>query len=920
MDDEEDAKDDDDTNHQNENPNENRETTTRLPLRQRSIWSMTDVIQWVRTNELQRIRVNIVAAVGDSSRNSHIHRTNTVSSSSTSSSDPPRQQQRPFLMVTGPTGSGKRPLIQHALTDLEETTGTDTTGSKSSGSYRTCCCCCFGSFDNHKATIYHHHSHHQNPFGALQRVLTDFVHQLQWNQRQRRRRKRGRRNTSSRENQIHTGHENTHHSDSNNHDHNDKDDIVDDHDHDFVRILLHLQRAIQSVEMTEPERQALEQLAPALRILFLKKKKKKNDLTDDDDDDDDQDNNAAAAEHRHLYPNHTTTETIQEDDNGGIDTSLKDRTTTANNNNTTITTHHPQQHHFHPNIMTQQQRLCQALVKFCTAISLAITSSSSSSSSQPPTPNESYHFWFTDVVFVLGDLQYADPVAVDVLTHLLPQLPPHVHVMATYVGSSFDDASHHEHNHTAATTSSSSDPHPNIPRSYLVDRMRDLERNHPDTFSIQTIPIRNLNETQVTFVLHQMLQQQCASLIDLPTDELTSVVMEETHGNIFLITEFLHWLYQNQLLRVNRPSNCHSDSFTYWAWDINEIHASIATATALTLHNHHSNPHTFETKFYLSQKLDALPTLMLDVLKVGACLGSSYFEATLVEYVLNGPIQSTIHDLVDQVGILESIGHDGQRYSFVHDEMQNAAYHLIPETNRELFHLEIGRRMWRRLPRHDMDQYLFVILSQFHMGRRLITRPTERYHIATLCLHAGHKAAKSSTFHSSLVYLNFGIELLGESGWRDEYDLSLKVHQAAAEMELCHTNYQGMKSLVETVVRCSRCVDDTIPAQTTLLHGLLVNDQQQQGLDLGRELLTVLGFGLPRHLTSLHFWWEMTTVQRLLKGKSNEYLKRLPVITNEKVLASMHILNLVRTRQQLRMSIFAHSFGCSLCVGCQIPR
>jgi predicted ATPase len=145
------------------------------------------------------------------------------------------------------------------------------------------------------------------------------------------------------------------------------------------------------------------------------------------------------------------------------------------------------------------------------------------------------------------------------------------------------------------------------------------------------------------------------------------------------------------------------------------------------------------------------------------------------------------------------------------------------------------------------------------------------------------------------VYLKFGIALLGATGWHDEYDLTLKVYNAAAEMEMCNANYEGMKSIVESVVRHSRREDDTILAKTTLIHGLLVNNQQQQGLDLGRELLSRLGFGLPKRFNSLYFWWEMTSIQRMLRGKSNEYLKRLPFISDEKVLASMHILNLVCT-------------------------
>ena len=77
-----------------------------------------------------------------------------------------------------------------------------------------------------------------------------------------------------------------------------------------------------------------------------------------------------------------------------------------------------------------------------------------------------------------------------------------------------------------------------------------MERNSHGTFSTQAIPIRNLDDQPVAFVLNQILQRR-SSLIDLlmdERDELCLLVVDETYGNTFLMTEFLHWLYSNGLL------------------------------------------------------------------------------------------------------------------------------------------------------------------------------------------------------------------------------------------------------------------------------------------------------------------------------------------------------------------------------------
>lgn len=306
---------------------------------------------------------------------------------------------------------------------------------------------------------------------------------------------------------------------------------------------------------------------------------------------------------------------------------------------------------------------------------------------------------------------------------------------------------------------------------------------------------------------------------------------------------------------------------------------------------------TADTKFYITQKLEKLPLPMIELLKVAACFSSAYVEEKLIEHVLDYPIQSLILEAVNLNILVPVIGYDNHNtkklHIFIHNEVRNGIYNLIPETSRELFHLEIGRRLWRHLHHDEIDQYLFVILYQLHIGCRLISRTTERYRIATLCLHAGRKAAKSSTFRAALVYLKFGIQLLGTSGWREEYELSLMLHNAAAEMELCNANFEGMDLLVKTIIQNSRSDKDTIPAKTTLLHGLVINSKQQEGLRLGQQLLNILGCGLRQKFNKLTFFLAMRSVARLLKGKSDEYLRRLPIMTDEKMLSSMHILSLM---------------------------
>jgi predicted ATPase len=200
---------------------------------------------------------------------------------------------------------------------------------------------------------------------------------------------------------------------------------------------------------------------------------------------------------------------------------------------------------------------------------------------------------------------------------------------------------------------------------------------------------------------------------------------------------------------------------------------------------------------------------MQEVLKVAACLGAKINE-TLIAKVMGYPVCTFLKQ-----GL----------FIFEHDILQKAAYNLIPNGDLELSHSEVGRRMLKVLNQEEIDRYIFVLLSQLFVGRRLIRCEKEQSRVANLCLHAGKKAAKPSTFRTASIYFNFGIELVKDRGWEEEYTLTLALYNAAAEMELCMANYEQMETLIQTVIERPH---DKIQAKVTEPHGMGIADRQQQ--------------------------------------------------------------------------------------------
>jgi predicted ATPase len=510
------------------------------------------------------------------------------------------------------------------------------------------------------------------------------------------------------------------------------------------------------------------------------------------------------------------------------------------------------------------------------------------------------------VVLCLEDLQYADPCSVDVLCCIMNDLRhlPGLMVMGTY--NTIDE---NELFQTQSSFSSSIlpilDPKENRTKMqanlhsstatnrYFVERVSEMERGNHELIRLETVHIPNFNVEQVNVILRETLQLCTHFEWQQVDSELCHIVMERTNGNIYRLVEFVHWLQDNDLIMTRCPTHC-SSVVPHWTWSVVNIRRAVHT-------NHDLSVMVVNTpislyQLYTANRFENLSPDLIEVLKVGACLGCSRIQETLIEYILNFPIRSVLAEAVD-LGIfvkLYEVGDEGkQQYMYGHENLQHYVYSLITENSHELYHFEIGHRLWRRFDDNELDRNIFVVMSQMYLGRRWITRYTERYKIAALCLRAGRKAAKSSTFRMSLTYFKFGIELLGEWGWRHKYELTLIIYNAAAEMEVCNNNYEGMEVLLDAILLNSRCVDDKIQARTTQVYAHGINDRQQESLDLGIQLLAEIGHPFPHHLSQTTMRREMKSVLLLLKGKSNEYLKRLPVMEDAKVLAAMQVLNLV---------------------------
>ena len=165
-----------------------------------------------------------------------------------------------------------------------------------------------------------------------------------------------------------------------------------------------------------------------------------------------------------------------------------------------------------------------------------------------------------------------------------------------------------------------------------------------------------------------------------PAGLLAQLLHEKTGGNPFFATQFLTALAEEGLLRFDRDA-------AGWIWDLGRIRAKGYSDNAVDL---------------MLGKLRRLSDTTQTALQQLACLGNVAEIATLG--VVFGQSEEEIHaSLLEAVRTGLILRLEGS-YAFLHDRIQEAAYALIPESERAEAHLRIGRVLLASMTADDLGR------------------------------------------------------------------------------------------------------------------------------------------------------------------------------------------------------------------------
>ena len=349
---------------------------------------------------------------------------------------------------------------------------------------------------------------------------------------------------------------------------------------------------------------------------------------------------------------------------------------------------------------------------------------------------------------------------------------------------------------------------------------------------------------------------------------LAQLIRQKTDGNPFFALQFLAALNEQGLIEFDA-------ALAGWRWDIERIKA-----------------HGFTDNIaeFMIGKLKRLSPETQQALQRFACLGTSAGTATLA-LALEQTEQQT-HALLAEAARGGLVFRFGDRYKFLHDRVQEAAYALIEPEQRAPLHARIGRLCVARMTPAELDEQLFDVVNQLNQGLVLIDDAEERAMLRRLNHQAGLKAKSAIAFAAARQYFERAVALLPADAWGADYQTAFDAHIELAECEYLTGNASFAEQLFDLILQNAVSRLDRARVYSQRIGLCQTSARFEEGVEAGLEALALFGIEFPvtQAQTSASAASEREHIASMLGGRGAAELFGLPAATDPAAIASIGLL------------------------------
>ncbi|MEP0912570.1 AAA family ATPase [Leptolyngbya sp. GB1-A1] len=321
----------------------------------------------------------------------------------------------------------------------------------------------------------------------------------------------------------------------------------------------------------------------------------------------------------------------------------------------------------------------------------------------------------------------------------------------------------------------------------LAYRDNEVDISHPFNLMVEKLHQQGIPLTKIVLspldlgCVNQLIAETLRCSLQ-QSEPLAKLVLHKTGGNPFFVNEFLKALCQQNLLRFNSSEKT-------WQWDIDQIETKGFTDNVVNL---------------MIERVQKLSSEAQQLLKFSSCIGNQ-FDLEILAIVAEKPAGVIAEALWEAVlrGLItigEQIESAEKHYSFVHDRIQQAAYVLIPDAQKQLVHLQIGRLLLKNLNAEQLEDRLFEVVNHLNLSHEHITDPEEINHLVQLNIAAGKRAKASTAYIPALRFFDTASHQLSPDAWNTNGSKVFNLFTELAECEYLTGNLDRAEALFQLLL------------------------------------------------------------------------------------------------------------------------
>lgn len=409
-------------------------------------------------------------------------------------------------------------------------------------------------------------------------------------------------------------------------------------------------------------------------------------------------------------------------------------------------------------------------------------------------------------------------------------------------------------------------------------RDNEVTTGHPLSLTIAQLQQKGVNLEQITLVPLpvEQIEQLIAEALHrepLAVTGLAELVLHKTGGNPFFINQFLKTLYNENLLTFNFGVN-------QWEWDLEQIERMGFTDNVVEL---------------MVVQLQKLPPSVQEILTTAAYLGTE-FDLKTLGLIKNQPAREIFADLklaMEPGFVVARSPLDEnlliQDYEFGHDRIQQAAYSLIPELERARTHYQIGQLLLQDGSDATREEQIFSIVNHLNHGMALIVDPSEHNRLAELNLYASQKARSATAYPTAHEYAAIGLNLLGSTAWKQQYEMTLQLHKLAAEAAALSGEFDRMDQWIDAVIQHTQTPLEQVSVYIVKIQVLVAQNQFSEAIVKGRSILKQFGVEFVDQPTPAEIQQAMQEINTLMGTRFIAALFDLPAMVDTEKLSIIEI-------------------------------